>query len=274
MQHAMQTIQQEGQTPVVKDEQPAHAHVHAHSILAAFGDQTVEEKRMQCVWRMAVGDGRLTAGQLEEEIRYAQKLATEVDKTNGFKPKENAKGQEKYGPKRASMNTIGSSIRQVWGALTHCGLGSERTSDGLPKEPALKQSTGFAFAVKRSREALKQHNIDWRGAPLPSDEQKQQNAAARLQQDEMDKYASEFPMRAGETIAAFQERQRQAVEIRLVNSTKEREEKLVSDMAGEVWQSLGPELASMVADMLYDKWNKYAEEEAKKAQATPAPEGE
>ena len=272
--HALQTIAQEGQTAIRKEDNPAHAHVHAHAILSAFSDSSVEERRMAVVWRMAMGDSRLTSGQLEEEIKYALSMAAEADKNAGFRPKEGAKGSEKYGPKRASMNTISSQIRQVWGGLTHCNLGSERTSDGMPQTPVIRQTTGFAFAVKQAREALKRHAIDWRGTALPSEEQKKQSAETRAQQAEMDKYASEFPMRAGETIADFQQRQRQAVEIRLLESAKEREEKTVEEAAQGVWKALGAELSSMVADRLYELWNKHVEEESKKGQATPAPEGE
>lgn len=274
MEHAMQQIASQGMGPVQKEDKPAHAHVHAHAILAAFSDQSVEERRMGVVFRMAVGDARLTAGQLEDELRAAVAMAAEADKNAGFKVPEGAKGQAKYGPKRASMNTVSSTVRQVWGALVHCNLASETTSDGQRRDPStvIKPSTGFAYAVKAARKALKDHGIDWRGSPLPSEGQKQASAEAKAQQQEMDKYASEHPMRAGETIAEFQERQRQAVEIRLLNSAKERDEKTVLEAAESIWKDLGPELASMVADALYDKWNAYAAAEAEKAK--PVPDGE
>lgn len=274
--HAMQQIASQGMGPVQKEDKPAHAHVHAHAILAAFSDQSVEEKRMGVVFRMAVGDGRITAGQLEEELRAAINMAAEADKIAGFKAPEGAKGQAKYGPKRASMNTVSSTVRQVWGALVHCNLSAETTSDGQKRDPStiIKQSTGFAYAVKAARKALKDHGIDWRGAPLPSEGQKQASAEARAKQQEMDKYASEFPIRAGETIADFQKRQAVAVEINLLTNEKEREETLVSEQAEKLVKEYGISLCTCIADKLYEMWEKHVKEEQAKSPQAPGVDSE
>lgn len=266
MEHALQTIAEEGLLPVSKQDKPAHAHIHAHAILAAFGDTATEERRMAVVYRMALGDSRLTCGQLEEELKAALKLASENDKNNGWIAPAGAKGQALYGPKRASMNTVSSCIRQVWGALSHCGIGSATTSDGQHKAKHVNASTPFSFALKEARKALKAQGIDWRGAPLPTEDQKAASEASKAVAAEMNAYAREFPLRAGETIAEFQARQAIAVEIRLLDSEKEREEAAVAAAADKLIKAHGLEFCTLIADMLYVRWNEYAEAQQGKAE--------
>lgn len=264
--HALADIADQGMLPVSKQENPAHAHVHAHAILAAFSDQTVEEKRMAVVFRMAIGDSRLTSGQLEEELRAALKMASENDKNNGWKAPEGAKGAALYGPKRASMNTVSSTIRQVWGALSHCNLAATHTSDGQGRPNALKPSTSFAFAVKEARKALKEHQIDWRGAPLPTEDQKAAVGASKALADEMAAYAKEYPIRAGETIADFQKRQALAVEIRLIEGEKEREEAAVKEAAENLIKAHGLEMCTLIADLLYAQWEEHVKVQTQQAE--------
>lgn len=259
MEHALQTIANQGMGPISKQDKPAHAHIHAHAILAAFGDTATEERRMAVVYRMALGDSRLTCGQLEEELKAALKLASENDKNNGFIPPVGAKGQALYGPKRASMNTVSSCIRQVWGALSHCGIGQSIKSDGAANAKHISASTPFSFALKEARKALKEQGIDWRGAPLPTEDQKAASEASKAVAAEMNTYARQFPLCAGETIAQFQARQAIAVEIRLLDSEKEREEAAVQAAADKLIKAHGLEFCTLIADALYAKWNEHVD---------------
>ncbi len=256
--HAMADIAEQGMLPISKQGQPAHAHIHAHAILAAFSDQANEERRMAVVFRMALGDARLTSGQLEEELKAALKLASENDKNNGWVPPIGAKGQALYGPKRASMNTVSSCIRQVWGALSHCGIGQATTSDGAHKVTSVTASTPFSFALKEARRALKEQKIDWRGAPLPTEDQKAVSEASKAIAAEMNAYMKEHPLKAGETIADFQKRQALAVEIRLMEGG-EVEKKAVKAAADKLIKAHGLEFCTLIADALYAAWNEHVD---------------
>lgn len=227
----------------------------AAEVLSVFTDQTVEQRRLDIVWNAALGQNRLTVSQLEEELKTAAKLAAEADKTAGFVPPEGAKGQEKYGPKRASMNTVASQIRQVWGALAHTNAAQDRSNDGAPRKPDITRDMGFAKATSVARACLKGHGITWDGAPAKSQEEKEQQAEAKAAQDAMATYAKEFPMRAGETIADFQSRQALAVEISLLEGAKARHEAMIDAAVEDILKKYSLEDAAMIAEKIAEKWN-------------------
>lgn len=257
--HAMQEIAQAGMAQVQKEDKPAHAHIHAHAIFAAFaGDNSVEERRLNTVMRMAIGDSRLTSGQLEDEIAAALRMASEADKTAGFKAKDDAKGQDKYGPKRASMNTVSSEIRQVWGAMVHCAITADRTSDGMAREPLVSTKTGFSKAVAVARKALKDHGIKWDGAKVTPKEVKEAAALAHAKVDEEAAYATEFPQQQGETIADFQQRQTVAVELRLLAKQEAARKEAIKVLCDKLVKDHGLEMCVELADVLYARWEDHA----------------
>lgn len=262
--HALQEIASQGLTPVTREDMPAHAHVHAHAIFAAFGgDNVVEERRLSTVLKMAIGDHRLTSGQLEDEIAAALRMASDADKNAGFVPAADAKGQDKYGPKRASMNTVSSQIRQVWGALVHCAIASDRTSDGMAREPMVSVKTGFSKATAVARKALKDHGIKWDGAKVTPKEVKQAAAEAHAKVDEEAAYTTENPQMQGETIADFNKRRDLAVELRLLAKKEAAAKEAIKEACDKLVKDHGLEMCVEIADVLYERWNVYAAEQQK-----------
>lgn len=237
----------------------------AAEVLSVFTDQTVEQRRLDVVWNAALGQNRLTVTQLEDELKTAAKLAADADKTAGFVAPEGAKGQEKYGPKRASMNTVASQIRQVWGALAHTNAAQDRSNDGAKRTPDLTRGMGFAKATSVARACLKGHGITWDGAPAKSAEEKEQQSEAKATNDAMAMYAKEFPMRAGETIADFQARQALAVEITLLEGAKARHEAMIAAAVADILKKYSLEDAALIAEAIAEKWNASLEEPAPEA---------
>lgn len=264
MQHAMQTIAQYGMQPAGKVDRESH--FIAHRLLAVFVNDESEAARIDTVRSMAIGEARITAQQLDDELTTAAKLADEADKLAGFKPAEGAKGQDKYGPKRASLNSIASQIRQLWGAMVHCNACGGVSDDGEMIAPKIPEGMGFVRAVGVARTMLKAQGIKWDGTEKPSEElQAIADASIALQRAKV-QAAKLAPQKAGETIADFQTRiDAEAEKILAKDASDKRESQIAKAVKGLI-ESLGLEDAAEVAARITAQWEEKALEGMAKAE--------
>ena len=131
----------------------------------------------------------ITVKDFETDCKDAGKLASEHDTLMGFTPAKDAKGQDKYGPKRQMFNSRSTEMRQVFGVLKLA--------------PQVLQDKGFTNSLIASREYLKANSINWRGESVADETQREIKRGLRAQNDAMEQAKEENPQEAGETIAQY-----------------------------------------------------------------------
>jgi len=161
---------------------------YAADIVREFTDDTGATPKLMLIAKMAES---LTCDQFQEQMKQAQKLASDMDSQFGFVPVEGTKkNSERYGPRRNVLNTQISTARQVFGAYK------------LVPE-ALKEVKSFNAAVALARQTLDDNNVSWDGTPIPSDQQKEQKKALREVNKAEDALMERYPQQEGESIKDY-----------------------------------------------------------------------
>ena len=163
---------------------------HAASIYGAFVVDADKQglTTLETIKEIACTHG-LTHTEFAEQCKQAQKMADTVDKSTGFTPNDDAKGVEKYGPKRRLLNQRLSEAKQLFGVFKAA--------------PDILKEKGYWPALAAAREYLAGKNIKWDGTKVQSQEEKlASNEAARVR-DALAETMAKNPMEAGETRAEY-----------------------------------------------------------------------
>ena len=161
---------------------------YAADIVREFTDDTGATPKLMLLMKMAES---LTCDQFQDQMKQAQKLASDMDSQFGFVPVEGTKkNSERYGPRRNVLNTQISTARQVFGAYK------------LVPE-AFKEVKSFNAAVSLARQTLDDNNVSWDGTPIPSDQQKEQKKALRDVNKAEDALMERYPQQDGESIKDY-----------------------------------------------------------------------
>lgn len=246
--HTMEAIASAGAVSVqVKQTNAAPSPVQAaaRTIIQSFS--TSDNGQTKAIVLLAVSS--LTVEEYEQAEKTACTMADEIDKAAGFKPPEGAKGANKYGPRRCTMNVQSSMRRQVFGAAKHLpdqflpfGANGVLFTDALPV---------FSQAVKQARELLDKAGITWKGI---TKEAEAGNAAAkkatRTMRGVREEVEKSNPMQPGENYAAWQQRIAKLIEEATMKAEDAEVEKLVSAQAAKLIEKHGAQVAMLIADRI------------------------
>jgi hypothetical protein len=152
------------------------------------GDDS-KDTMVKAIIRMA---SALTCEQFRAECEKAQEIATSTDAACGFKAPEGAKGTEKYGPKRRTINTRLSEAKQIFGCAK------------LDLSKVIER--GYWSALQSAKDTLGEKGLKWDGQKAPT---KEQRAAQRDNKESLEAFALAqkiLPQHAGESIKQWTER--------------------------------------------------------------------
>jgi len=152
------------------------------------GDDS-KDTMVKAIVRMA---SALTCEQFRGECEKAQEIASATDAACGFVAKEGAKGTEKYGPKRRTINTRLSEAKQIFGCAK------------LDMSAVIER--GYWSALQSAKDALQGMGVKWDGQKAAT---KEQRAAQRDNKESLEAFAMAqkiLPQHAGESIKQWTER--------------------------------------------------------------------
>lgn len=133
-----------------------------YKVFVADDDQ--QTTQVNLLKHLAMGVG-LTCKEFAEQCKAAQEIATATDKANGFVPAADAKGSEKYGPKRALFNARVSEAKRIFGVFKI--------------KPEVLAEKGYFSALKAARDWLAENNLEWDGEPIANADEKRQKREAK-----------------------------------------------------------------------------------------------
>lgn len=162
---------------------------HGASLYGAFVVDSEKTGLTQVQTISAIAESGITFEEFSKACKDAQALADTVDTGLGFKAVEDAKGQDKYGPKRRLLNQRLSEAKQLFGVFK--------------TQPDLLKEQGYWNALAIAREHLATRGTKWDGSVAPSDEQKAAGKAFKQNQTAIVEAMSEFPIQADETRAEY-----------------------------------------------------------------------
>lgn len=145
---------------------------------------------LQALRKVALETG-LTVDEFDNACKIAQKDADTADATGGFKAADDAKGAEKYGPKRRVLNQRLSEAKQLFGVFK--------------LEPDLLEGKGYWPALESAREYLKAQGIKWDGS-INTAEAKAERKDAKLTQKAITDTMKANPHMPGESLADYNAR--------------------------------------------------------------------
>lgn len=120
-----------------------------------YAREDAQDTTVKAIIRMA---DVLTCEQFAEQVEKAQEIATATDAALGFKAPEDAKGAEKYGPKRRLINSRMSEAKQIFGAQK--------------LNPQCLKEKGYWAAVQAARDFLTNKGVKWDGQRAKTAEEK------------------------------------------------------------------------------------------------------
>lgn len=232
----------------------------ANDLFSVFANDGGDSRRFAVVFDAAM-NVKYTPDELDENLKNACKMADEADKTAGWAPKVDAKGQAKYGPKRQAMNARASEIRQLFGALLFTRVAATHTDDGQEVQPIIGKTCGFSQAVKLARVALKDNAINWDNTPVVSTAQKAQITGLKTEAQVKADWVAKHPQEEGESIADYQQRMGQACSLLVSEKVTELQTKKVAALAAALIKKHGLDEAAAVAEQIIMAYNKTIEEE-------------
>lgn len=152
------------------------------------GDDS-KDTMVKAIIRMA---SALTCEQFRDECEKAQEIASATDAACGFVAKQDAKGTEKYGPKRRTINTRLSEAKQIFGCAK------------LDMSAVIER--GYWSALQSAKDTLAAKGVKWDGQKAAT---KEQRAAQRDNKESLEAFALAqkiLPQHAGESIKQWTER--------------------------------------------------------------------
>jgi len=207
-----------------------HAQI-AIELLDQFGQAESTQKRVEALFYMAT-DG-LTCEEFDACMSDALLRAKAADKATGWKPAEDAKGRDLYGPRQSSLASNASNARQVFGcfkvspeAIVKAGPSGVMHADLFPN---------FSNAYKLAVAELNRLKVNWKGQAISVMEQaakaKKEHATA-VDIETAAKLA--HPQQAGETIEQWEAR----IEALLPDYEQQAQEAAASDAGAKLYKSL------------------------------------
>lgn len=160
---------------------------HAAELFKTFAAED-DSSKVKMLEKLAIHYG-LTTEEFKQQCKDAQDIADTADKANGFVPNPNAKGGEKYGPKRRVLNQRLSEAKQLFGVFK--------------QEPAILQEKGYWSALDTARTFLKEKGLSWDGNTKDAIKAKRTHKQA---QKVMEEVMQALPMEAGESMADYTKR--------------------------------------------------------------------
>jgi hypothetical protein len=130
-----------------------------------FAAEATESTKVKVIVQIA--EAGLTPEEFKGQCKKACEMADANDKANGFTPKEDAKGTEKYGPIRRVLNQRLSEAKQIFGAYK-------------VKPEALKEK-GYWAALAAAREVLAEKGCNWDGSNANPEAKKAAKASREMQ---------------------------------------------------------------------------------------------
>jgi len=204
LEHPMTAIADAGAEPMSKAAPTSHTHTDvAITLLAQFGQAESTQSRVEALFYMA-GDG-LTCEEFDECMQDALKRAKEADKAAGWKPADDAKGRDVYGPRQSSLASNASNARQVFGclklspdAICKAGPSGIMYSDLFPN---------FSQAYKLAVAELNRLKVNWKGQAITILEAAAKAKKANSAAIDLETAAKlDNPQQPGETIEQWEAR--------------------------------------------------------------------
>ena len=163
LEHPLSAIADAGAEPMSKSQPTAHTHAQvAIELLDQFGQAESTQKRVESLFYMAT-DG-LTCEEFDACMSDALLRAKAADKATGWKPADDAKGRDLYGPRQSSLASNASNARQVFGcfkvspdAIAKPGPSGVMYSDLFPN---------FSQAYKMAVAELNRLKVNWKGQAI------------------------------------------------------------------------------------------------------------
>lgn len=131
----------------------------------AFAAEATESTKVQVI--VMIAESGLSPAEFKVQCKKAVELADANDKANGFIPKADAKGTEKYGPIRRVLNQRLSEAKQIFGAFKI--------------NPASVKEKGYWAALASARECLEEKGCNWDGSHNNPEQKKAQKASKEMQ---------------------------------------------------------------------------------------------
>lgn len=216
----------------------------ASDIFETFGNDS-DNTKVQVVARWA---DALTCDQFAKECKDAQEIADKTDAACGFVAPKDAKGTEKYGPKRRLINSRMSEAKALFGVYKI--------------NPDVLKEKGYWAAIQAAREFLDSKGVKWDGTPRPSDEVKASRKLNKELSEADMAVRKDHPMEEGENYKEYVERiaplvdeYREAMQVaKIVEKLKELgTEELVNMAIFEVIKSYGPDHMDLCAQQLHEE---------------------
>lgn len=181
-----------------------------------------------------------TCEEFRKECKDALTIADNVDKANGFTPKPDAKGTDKYGPKRKMMASRMSEAKMLFGV--------NKLAPNILKEK------GYWDALEAARSFLKDKGIKWDGEPRPTDARKEELAYNRAMDAAEQAVRDAHPMQPGESWADYKDRIAP-----LVDEYKEKQDvEKVAEAIRKVAASAGADKFGKALELLFQSKGKEA----------------
>lgn len=216
-------------------------------LYAAFVADEGDAKRVAVVFNAAATEG-YTTSDLSDNLKAACKMADEADIRAGWVAPEGAKGQEKYGPRRSSMNARSSEIRQMFGAI----------SQGAD----IKADMGYSKVLKSARLFLKERGVQWDGSKSPTKEEKAAAASVALVSEVQEDWMKKHPQQAGESIRDYYARMGEACEILAAEAQMLKDKEALTKVAKALVDKHGVSFCGDLAELLAEMYNAHIEAQA------------
>lgn len=192
--HALVVIEQ--QAPAAMASTPValttgHINYGSDLFKVYVAEETKQSTQVQLLVTIAMAG--LTCAEFQAQCKAAQALADETDKATGFTPKADAKGADKYGPKRKVLNQRLSEAKQIFGAMKIAGV-------------ELVKEKGYWASLQTARDFLAEKNVYWDGEPIPTDAAKAQAKETKGVTKAMAQAMKDNPQQAGEDMAEYMAR--------------------------------------------------------------------
>jgi hypothetical protein len=179
---------------------------HGLTLFETFGNEEIEQTKVQALEQLATVEF-LTCEDFKKACKGALEMADAADAATGFVPKTNAKGTEKYGPKRRVLNQRLSEAKQLFGVF--------RLNADVLRE------RGYWSALSIAREYLTEAQVKWDNTRIVDAEEKAAKADSKAQRSALDEVMSMHAQKPGESIRDYMERMADKVDTAIATKQQE-----------------------------------------------------
>jgi hypothetical protein len=191
---------------------------HASTLLEIYVSEETEDTKVKAIGRIA--EAGITCEEFAKSCKKAQEMADDLDKANGFKAPDDAKGQDLYGPKRRVLNQRLSEAKRLFGVFK--------------MQPDVLKERGYWSALDAARTYLDQIGMKWDGTKQDTSESKANKNHAKLARKALEAVMVANPMQAGESIKTYNDRMSDMVE----QTMEDMQEQAQQDAVNKVVKSL------------------------------------